>query len=374
MSAESTATPRRSRASTWLHRVGPRNMGAIYVWIVLIVVFSVVSPNIFFTAGTAKEVLNQYSITGLVGLALVLPLAAGLYDLSVGATAGLSGIMTAWTLANVSTSVPLAVVVGLASAVAMGLINGFVVLGMGVDSFIGTLATSSIYTAIAVAVSGQQPISQNVNGAFSNDIALKNIAGVTIPVLYMIVVLLALAYVLEKSIFGRHAYAIGFDREVARLGGVRVRATQAITLVACSVVAGIAGISEAAVLGAGSPESGPNYLLPGFAAAFLGATQFRHGRFNPWGVVVAVLLLGTGDVGLLTIGAPSWSPDVFEGVMLIAAVGLTSARGFGPLPRLRRRARGEQSVTAPPPPPTLGGDTDEQPAAVEPDRTGARAS
>ncbi|MHB1468069.1 MAG: ABC transporter permease [Solirubrobacteraceae bacterium] len=358
-----------------MRRVGPRNMGAIYVWIVLIVVFSIASPSIFFTAGTAKEVLNQYSITGLVGLALVLPLAAGLYDLSVGATAGLTGIVTAWMLANVSTSVPLAVIVGLAAAVAMGLINSFVVLGMGVDSFIGTLATSSIYTAIAVAVSGQQPISQNVNGAFSNDIALKNIGGVTIPVLYMIVVLLILAYVLEKSIFGRHAYAIGFDREVARLGGVRVRATQAITLVACSVVAGVAGISEAAVLGAGSPESGPNYLLPGFAAAFLGATQFRHGRFNPWGVVVAVLLLGTGDVGLLTLGAPSWSPDVFEGVMLIAAVGLTSARGFGPLPRLRRRGGGGgETVTAPLPPSSLAGSGEERPSAIEPDRTGAGAS
>lgn len=373
MSAEAE-TQRRSRASAWMHRIGPRNAGAVYVWILLIVVFSVASPSIFFTAGTAKEVLNQYSITGLVGLALVLPLAAGLYDLSVGATAGLAGIMTAWTLANVSTSVPLAVVIGLAASVAMGLINAIVVLGMGVDSFIGTLATSSIYTAIAVAVSGQEPISQNVNGAFSNDIALKNIGGVTIPVLYMIVVLLILAYVLEKSIFGRHTYAIGYDSEVARLGGVRVRSTQAITLVACSVIAGVAGISEAAVLGAGSPESGPNYLLPGFAAAFLGATQFRHGRFNPWGVVVAVLLLGTGDVGLLTIGGPSWSPDVFEGVMLIAAVGLTSARGFGPRPRLRKRSRGDGAVTPPAPPSNVSEHTGEHGNAIEPNRTGAGAN
>jgi ribose transport system permease protein len=346
MSAEAKATTKRP---AWMRSMGPRNAGAVYVWIVLIVVFSLVSPNLFFTTAMVKEVLNQYSITGLVALALVLPLAAGVYDLSVGAAAGLSGIMAAWSLANVTTSPVVAVLIGLATALGIGLVNSFVVLAMGVDSFIGTLATSSIYTAIAVAVSGQEPISKNVNGAFSNDIALKNLGGVTIPVLYLVVVLLILAYALERTVFGRHTYAIGFDQEVARLGGVRVRSTQAASLVACSVIAGIAGISETAVLGAGSPESGPNYLLPAFAAAFLGATQFRHGRFNPWGAVVAVLLLGTGDVGLLTIGAPSWSPDVFEGVMLIAAVGLTSARGFGPLPRLRRRLR-PGTVEAPPPP------------------------
>jgi ribose transport system permease protein len=258
--------------------------------------------------------------------------------------------MAAWCLANVSTSPALAVLFGLAAALVIGLINAAVVLGMGVDSFIGTLATSSIYTAIAVAVSGEEPISKNVNGAFSSDIALKNLGGVTIPVLYMIVIVLLIAYALERTVFGRHSYAIGFDQEVARLGGVRVRTTQAMCLVACSLIAGVAGISETAVLGAGSPESGPNYLLPGFAAAFLGATQFRHGRFNPWGAVVAVLLLGTGDVGLLTVGAPSWSPDVFEGVMLIAAVALTSAQGFGPLPRLRRRFSSTSKVEAPPPP------------------------
>jgi ribose transport system permease protein len=347
MSAETTTTPKRS---VWVRRIGPRNAGAVYVWILLIVVFSVVSPHLFFSGETVKEILNQYSITGLIALALVLPLAAGVYDLSVGATAGISGIMAAWCLANVSTSPVLAVVVGLAAALGAGVINSIVVLGMGVDSFIGTLATSSIYTAIAVAVSGEQPISEHVNGAFSNNIALRNIGGVTIPVLYMVVILLVLAYVLERSVFGRHTYAIGFDPEVARLGGVRVRSAQAISLISCSLIAGVAGITEAAVLGAGSSESGPNYLLPGFAAAFLGATQFRHGRFNPWGAVVAVLLLGTGDVGLLTVGAPSWSPDVFEGVMLIAAVALTSAKGFGPLPRLRRRSKPLPTVEAPPTP------------------------
>ena len=102
-----------------------------------------------------------------------------------------------------------------------------------------------------------------------------------------------------------------------------------------AVLAGLAGILATAMIGAGNPATGPDLLLPAFAVAFLGATQFRSGRFNVWGTVVAVLLLGTGNIGLLVIGGPPWLPNMFEGVMLISAVALTSRRGMGLL-RLRR--------------------------------------
>jgi ribose transport system permease protein len=146
----------------------------------------------------------------------------------------------------------------------------------------------------------------------------------------MVAAMLVLGYVMEWIPFGRHIYAIGFNQEVARLGGLRIFTCSAITLLASSLFAGLAGVAEAATIGAGSDTVGPSYLLPAFAAAFLGATQFRRGRFNPWGTVVAVLLLGTGDVGLLVVGAPAWSPDVFSGAMLIVAVSLTAHGGRVP--------------------------------------------
>ena len=343
-----------SARAKWMRRVGPQNLGAIYAWIILIVIFGLISPHLFFTTQTVKQVLNQYSITALVGLALVLPLAAGMFDLSIGSTAALAGIGSAWMLAHATTSPLLAILFGLAIALVSGLINAFVVVGLGVDSFIGTLATSSIYTAATVAISGDQPISKNVNGAFANDIALKNVGGITLPVLYMIIVMLMLAFVLEKTVFGRRTYAVGFDQETARLGGVRVKLIQASTLTACSFIAGIGGIVETATLGAGDPTIASFYLLPAFTAAFLGATQFRHGRFNPWGAVVATLLIGTGDVGLLAVGAASWTQDVFQGAVLIVAVAITSARGFGPINRLLRRVRPRRAATSTPTPPVTG--------------------
>jgi len=321
---------------SWGRRLSPRNIGAIYAWVIVVVVFGALNPSTFLSIATGKQVLNQYSISALVGLALVLPLSAGLFDLSVGATAALAGIGSAWTLAHVTTNPAIAVAVGLAVAVVAGLINCLVVLVLEVDSFIGTLATSSIYTAIVIAVSNDEPISQNVNGSFSRDVALRNVHGITFPVFYMIIVMLVLAYFLEKTVFGRQTQAIGFDREVARLGGVRVKAVQAIGLVTCAVLAGAAGVAETANLGAGSPSIASDYLLPAFTAAFLGATQFRRGRFNPWGTVVAILLLGTTDIGLLIAGGPAWSQDVFQGVVLIVAIAVTASHGIGPVKYLQR--------------------------------------
>ncbi len=320
-----------THARQWASYLGPRKIGAIYVLVLLIVMFSIMSPHEFANIGTAKLVLNQYAITGLVGLALLLPLSSGLYDLSVGSVAGLSGITSAWLLAHVSANPALAVAAGIGIGLVAGALNALIVLGLGIDSFIGTLATGSIITAITTAVSGDNTIAKNVNGAFQKEVALTNLQGVTLPVFIALAATIALWVVLEKTGFGRRAYAIGFDQEVARLGGVRVMGVRCVGLMASAGIAGLAGILATAQIGAGSPATGPNYLLPAFAAAFLGATQFRNGRFNSWGTVVAVLLLGTGNVGLLVAGGPSWSPDIFDGAILIAAVGLTSARGIGPL-------------------------------------------
>lgn len=344
-----SSVPRSSKGGLSRLRVlSPRNIGALYVLVALIVVFSAISPSEFANLGTAKIVLNEYSVIGLIALALSLPLASGLYDLSVGSVAGLAGITSAYMLANVSTNVALAVVVGLGVAVGAGLVNCVAVILLGIDSFIATLASGSIFVAITTAISGDNSIVTNVNGAFQRNIALINLGGVTLPVFVALAVAVILYLALERTGFGRRTYAIGFDQEVARLGGVRVAAIRIVALIVSSVLAGAGGIVATAQIGAGTPQTGPNYLLPAFAAAFLGATQFRPGRINAWGTIAAVLLLGTGEVGLLTVGGPVWAPDVFSGVVLITAVGLTSAHLTILPARLRRRgirrpARGGES-------------------------------
>jgi ribose transport system permease protein len=341
--ASSSVLPigRRTRSHRLRTALSPRVIGAIYVWIALVVVFGLIDPSTMLTWATVKQVLNQYAVTGLVALALVMPLAAGVYDLSVGSVAGLSGIATAYTLAHISTNTVVALAAGIAMALACGLVNAIAVQVLRVDSFIGTLATGSIFGALAIAISGEQPISKNVGGSFSQAVALDNIAGVTRPVIYLAIAGLVLWYVLQRHAVGRYVTSLGFDREVARLAGVPIGRLVVISLLVSAVLAGIGGIAATATVGAGSSTIGPSYLLPGFAAAFLGATQFQPGRFNVGGTIVAVFLIGTGDVGLLLVGAPAWAPDIFDGVILIAAVSIASLSGLigmGRASRWRRRS------------------------------------
>ena len=136
-------------------------------------------------------------------------------------------------------------------------------------------------------------------------------------------VAVAIWYLLEHTATGRRLYATGFNPDAARLAGVRIDRLRFMSLVASGGLAGATGIVLASTLGSGSPSAGTPYLLPAFAAAFLGATQLKHGRFNAGGTIIAVLLLGTGVTGLALANAPQWAGDMFVGVVLIAALALT---------------------------------------------------
>ena len=110
---------------------------------------------------------------------------------------------------------------------------------------------------------------------------------------------------MEYSATGRRLYATGFNPDAARLANIRVDRLRFCSLMVSATIAGLAGICLASSLSAGSPSAGTPYLLPAFASVFVGATQFKNGRFNAWGTVVAVLMLGTGTIGLGLASAPA---------------------------------------------------------------------
>ena len=329
--------------SRWRARLGLRTIGALYVWALIILVFAIWAPDTFLTLDTARAVLNQNAVTGLVALGLVVPLSAGIFDLSIGATIAFSGIVTAWLLGNTGMGPLEAAVLGVLAGTAVGLVNAVVVVGMRVDSFIGTLATGAVVSALTIAISGRQLLLTGGQGGFA-DIAQKTVAGLTLPVFYMAAVMLLLGIILQKTVRGRQLYATGFDAETAKLAGIPTLGLKAMSLVVSAGVAGFAGIVLASRLGAGSGTEGPAYLLPAFAAAFLGATQFQPGRFNTWGTIVAVLMIGTGQTGIVLVGAPSWASDVFLGFVLILAVSITGVERRGSL-RHRRAATGTAGST-----------------------------
>lgn len=297
-------------------------VGAVYVWLAIIVVFSLWVPDTFPNVGTAKQILNTNAITGLAALAITIPLTARVFDLSFAFVMTLTGVAVAKLVIG-GMPVELAILVGVLIGLAIGLVNAVVVVVMKIDSFIATLATGSLIQALITMVTNDTPISDaKLAGGFS-DIGQTNIGGVTLPVLYLAVVAVVIWYLLEHTATGRRLYATGFNPDAARLAGVPVDRLRFMSLLVSGGLAGATGIVLASILGSGSPTGGSPYLLPAFAAVFLGATQLKHGRFNAGGTIIAVLLLGTGTTGLALAAAPQWSQAMFVGVVLIAALAVT---------------------------------------------------
>ena len=342
-SGAADAQPRES----WRRHLSFQNIGAVYVWALIVVVFSIWAPDTFPTWQTVQSVLNQNAIAGLVALALVVPLSARVFDLSVGNAMGLCNVVIAWLL--VKGGVPMVPAIGLTllTGVAIGLINAVVVIVFKIDSFIATLATGSLMAAaISLVTTDQAIIGDQLGGDFGK-IATTDVGGIAIPVFLMFFVAALVWYLLTYTPTGRRIYSTGFSEEASRLTGIQTRRLKFASLVVSGTVAGVGGVLLTSQVSSGSPDIGPPYLLDAFAAAFLGATQLG-GRFNAWGTVIAVLLLGTGKTGLLLVGAPAWAPSMFSGVVLLLALALTNIERSAELRGvvLRRRGAAQEARAA----------------------------
>lgn len=317
-------TDRPGPAARILSLISPKKVSALYVLAAIIVLFSIWVPATFPQMATVQQVLNGNAVIGLAALSIIIPLSARVFDLSFAYTMSLSGVTAAYFIAEQGWSLVPAVLAALGVSLIVGFINAIVVVVLRVDSLIGTLATGSIIQAFITLVTDEVPIvAASLFGSFS-DLGQKEFLGLIYPVWYMLAFAVALWYVLEHTPMGRRIYATGFNTEAARLSGIKTKRIQFCSLLVSALLAGWAGISLAAVLGTGSPTAGTPYLLPAFAAAFLGATQLKPGRFNAWGTLLGVLTLGAGTTGLALAAAPPWAANMYTGVVLIAALAVTT--------------------------------------------------
>ncbi|WP_327341936.1 ABC transporter permease [Streptomyces europaeiscabiei] len=323
-----------------------RNIGAVYVWLVIAVLFSVWAPETFPTITTVKQVLNGNAVAGLVALSVVPPLAARVFDLSVAFTMSLTSVLTAYFLVSTGLGPAAAIALAMTAALVIGVVNGIVVVVLRVDSFIATLATGALIQSVITMVTNDSSITgvRLLAEPFAS-IAQLDAGGITLPVLYLLLAATAIWFLLEHTATGRRLYATGFNADAARLQGVRTDRLRFLTLVSSALLSGFAGIVFASSVGSGSPTAGTPYLLSAYAAAFVGATQLRAGRFNAWGTVLAVLLLGTGVTGLGLATSAPWAASLFTGAVLIVALVLTGGRIA--LPAVLRRRRGNPSHEGP---------------------------
>jgi ribose transport system permease protein len=322
VSAEASVAPERAgRARRGVLGMVTDRFGLLVAWLAIAAVFAALKPDVFLTEANFSTIFGSQAVLAILTLSLLIPLTAGDYDLSVAGVLSLSAMVVA--VLNVEHSVPLgiAVLAALAAGALVGLINGVFVVGVGVDPFIVTLGTGTVLNGLVLWLSDSQTIS-GVSETLVDVVSTKFL-GVSLGFWYGVLLCIALWYLFEFTSLGRRLLFVGQGRRVATLSGFNVARLRWGAFVASGTLAAVAGVVYAGTLGGADPSSGPSFLLPAFAAAFLGATAIVPGRFNPWGSLAAVYFLVTGITGLTLLGADSFVQDIFYGTALVVAVALS---------------------------------------------------
>lgn len=265
-------------------------------------------------------------MTAIAAIGVLVAFACGAFDLSVGAVLGLGVVMVTWLQADAGWPAWLAIIGALGVGIVIGVANGLIVTRLRVNSFIATLAMASIVEAVIYGVTDGRQIVGSMSESFLR-IGQSQPFGVPAPIFFMVAIALLAWVVLEHTPVGRLIYAVGSNAEAARLSGVKTNRYLFGSLVASAALATTAGIVFAAKIGSASLTAGPPYLLPAFAAVLLGTTQFRPGRANVAGTILAIFLVATGSKGLQLMGVPIWVGSLFNGTVLIVAVALAQLRG-----------------------------------------------
>ncbi|GAA5197907.1 ABC transporter permease [Arthrobacter gyeryongensis] len=291
-------------------------------WLLLIIGFGIANPHVFLTAATFQTMFGSQAVLLVLTLALIVPLTAGDYDLSVGAVLTLSAMMIA--ILNVQYGWPIwaAIIAALAMGLLVGFLNGIIMVFFGIESLIVTLGMGTLLGGITLWVSNSATIS-GISHTLVDWVIVKRFGGISLAFFYAIGLCALLWWIMEYTSIGRRLLFVGRGRNVSKLSGVRVGRVRVGALMGSSTLAAVAGVLYAGTSGGADPTSGTNLLLPAFAAAFLGATSIMPGRFNPWGTAIAVYFLVTGITGLQLMGIQSYVQQLFYGGALLVAVALS---------------------------------------------------
>ena len=309
---------------------GLRRYGTLLALLVICVLLALTTPR-FLTVSNLSTVLVQLSMLMVVASGLTVVVAAGEFDLSVGAVAGLAGVLTTGLLIHATADVVLAIAAGVAAGALVGLLNGILVAVVGLPSLIATLGMISVVTGL----NQWYTKGQAVYGGLPDWFAFPGrgaLFGIPVPILIMVAIVVISYVLLERTATGRHLYTIGDNRDVARLAGISVRRKKIFAHVFCGACAGLAGVILASRLGSGQPAAGDHFLMDGLAAVFLGMTAFSLGQANMRGTVVGTLIIGVLRNGFNLLGWPYYIQDIAMGAIMIGAITVAASKGTVRMP------------------------------------------
>ena len=314
-----TGGHRRRMSSLLMHALSVH--GLLIFAILLVLIFAILLPHTFADMRTVRAILSNNATVAFLALAEMIVIATGNYDLSIAYSLGLMHIIAMGCIVEFSLPWPLVVVITVLAGGLVGFINGILVEYARIDSFIATLGVGTILYGLGTWFTNGTQIVGDVPNGFA-DLNDASIFAIPLPAYMVAVLALLLWLVLEYLPFGRRLYAIGSNRRAAELTGVPTRRLVMSSFVITGLIIGLAGVILAARLQVAQSSVGPEYLLPAFVGALLGATTIHPGRVNAWGTIIAVLVLAVGIAGLQQMGGSFFVEPIFQGGALIISVGL----------------------------------------------------
>jgi ribose transport system permease protein len=318
--ADGIAVPRvRSRRIKAEHI---RDYGIVVFAVALFCYFTVASSD-FLTWQNLLNLVFQNATLGIAACAVTYTIIAGNFDLSLGAIFVLSEVLGAWAAVHwgVWWTFPVAIGAGLA----MGLINGLLVTKLRVNAFLATLASALTFGGIAVGVTSGGLLITPPARVFTF-LGQHRAGGIQDPVIIFVLVAIVLQLVLAYTVFGRHLYGVGDNRNAARLSGLKVDRIVILTFVITGAACGLAGLLDSSMTGSGSSDTsglGGSLALLAIAGVALGGTSIFGGVGSVWRTVLGVMILAMITNGFDLLAVPDYWQDIVRGILIVIAVAIS---------------------------------------------------
>ena len=300
-------------------KINFKNYGIFVVFIVLVIILMILSPNAFAKPRNLINVVKQASINGVLACGMMFVIIAGGIDLSAGSVVALSGVVAAYLAQMQGLPIFVPILGALGTGALIGLVNGFGAAYAELPPFIITLATMSIVRGAALILSGGSPV-------FGLQEQFEGIAGISIAnvipilVLYFLLIAVFSGFILNKTVFGRHVYAIGGNSITAKVSGINVKSMLLWVYIICGVFSGIAGLLIASRTMQGSPTVGVGYEMDAIAAVVIGGVSMSGGSGKWYGTIIGALLLALISNGLDILGVSSNFQQIIKGIIIAVAV------------------------------------------------------
>ena len=301
------------------------NVGILSVLVLLCVIVSIATSK-FLKPNNLISVLRQISINAYIALGMTLIIILGHIDLSVGAIVAMSGTLTVGFIVTQGLPIPVAILLGILLGMLAGLISGMIVTYFRVPAFIITMAMMNVCSGVAYVYSGGQ--ATRINNDFFSAIGTGYLFNtIPLPVVYMIILIIVISFLLGKTKFGTYIYAIGGNREAARLSGVPIKKVEIAVFTISGVLSAFAGLVLCSRMYSGQPSVGSGYELDAIAACVLGGTSMSGGKGRISGTIFGAMVIGIISNGLNLIGVSSYWQLIVKGLIIACAVLLDSQKG-----------------------------------------------